>query len=93
MHSATEIVLAPCRLQNPIPSFELPMNLMDWFPQQQVKKKREEIRNVILKLCEAQSRGKKGQELKVAEAPSWATWNLGGLLTGGAFTGHVVLLH
>lgn len=56
--------------ENPIPSFELPMNLMDWFPQQQVKKKREEIRNVILKLCEAQSRGKKGQELKVAEAPS-----------------------
>ncbi|XP_059842598.1 sentrin-specific protease 6 isoform X4 [Hypanus sabinus] len=56
--------------ENPIPSFELPMNLTDWFPQQQVKKKREEIRNVILKLCEEQSRGKKGQELKVAEAPS-----------------------
>ncbi|XP_051868814.1 sentrin-specific protease 6 isoform X2 [Pristis pectinata] len=56
--------------ENPIPSFELPMNLMDWFPQQQVKKKREEIRNVILKLCETQSRGKKGQELKATEAPS-----------------------
>ncbi|XP_072121973.1 sentrin-specific protease 6 isoform X6 [Mobula birostris] len=56
--------------ENPISSFELPMNLTDWFPQQQVKKKREEIRNVILKLCEEQSRGKKGQELKVAEAPS-----------------------
>ncbi|XP_067900764.1 sentrin-specific protease 6 isoform X3 [Heterodontus francisci] len=56
--------------ENPIPSFELPMNLMDWFPQQQVKKKREEIRNVILKLCETQSKGKKGQELRATEAPS-----------------------
>ncbi|XP_067845298.1 sentrin-specific protease 6 isoform X3 [Heptranchias perlo] len=56
--------------ENPIPNFELPMNLMDWFPQQQVKKKREEIRNVILKLCETQSKGKKGQELRTTEAPS-----------------------
>ncbi|XP_043552181.1 sentrin-specific protease 6 isoform X2 [Chiloscyllium plagiosum] len=56
--------------ENPIPSFELPMNLMEWFPQQQVKKKREEIRNVILKLCETQSKGKKGQELRATEAPS-----------------------
>uniref|UniRef100_UPI00398F2AC7 sentrin-specific protease 6 isoform X2 n=1 Tax=Pristiophorus japonicus TaxID=55135 RepID=UPI00398F2AC7 len=56
--------------ENPIPSFELPMNLTDWFSQQQVKKKREEIRNVILKLCETQSKGKKGQELRATEAPS-----------------------
>ncbi|XP_078086198.1 sentrin-specific protease 6 isoform X3 [Mustelus asterias] len=56
--------------ENPIPSFELPMNLIDWFPQQQVKKKREEIRNVILKLCETQSKGKKGQEHRATEAPS-----------------------
>ncbi|XP_059504424.1 sentrin-specific protease 6 isoform X3 [Stegostoma tigrinum] len=56
--------------ENPIPSFELPMNLMEWFPQQQVKKKREEIRNVILKLCETQSKGKKGQEYRATEAPS-----------------------
>ncbi|XP_078412897.1 sentrin-specific protease 6 isoform X2 [Cetorhinus maximus] len=56
--------------ENPIPNFELPMNLIDWFPQQQVKKKREEIRNVILKLCETQSKGKKGQEHRATEAPS-----------------------
>ncbi|XP_020380981.2 sentrin-specific protease 6 [Rhincodon typus] len=56
--------------ENPIPSFELPMNLMEWFPQQQVKQKREEIRNVILKLCETQSKGKKGQEYRATEAPS-----------------------
>ncbi|XP_069788203.1 sentrin-specific protease 6 isoform X2 [Narcine bancroftii] len=56
--------------ENPIPSFELPMNLIDWFPQQQVKKKREEIRNVILKLCETQSRGENRQEFKATEAPS-----------------------
>ncbi|XP_072359423.1 sentrin-specific protease 6 isoform X2 [Scyliorhinus torazame] len=56
--------------ENPIPSFGLPMNLIDWFPQQQVKKKREEIRNVILKLCETQSKGKKGQEHRATEAPS-----------------------
>uniref|UniRef100_A0A4W3GWJ5 Ubiquitin-like protease family profile domain-containing protein n=1 Tax=Callorhinchus milii TaxID=7868 RepID=A0A4W3GWJ5_CALMI len=56
--------------ENPIPSFELPMNLMEWFPQQRVKKKREEIRNIIFKLCEEQNQEKKGQELKAAEAPS-----------------------
>lgn len=37
-------------LKNPLPSFELPMNLLDWFPQQRMKTKREEITELILKI-------------------------------------------
>ncbi|XP_056421885.1 LOW QUALITY PROTEIN: sentrin-specific protease 6 [Hyla sarda] len=47
--------------ENPIQSFDLPMNLTDWFPQQRMKTKREEIRNLILGLQELQSKDKKGQ--------------------------------
>ncbi|XP_075058749.1 sentrin-specific protease 6 isoform X3 [Mixophyes fleayi] len=47
--------------ENPIESFDLPMNLMDWFPQERMKTKREEIRNLILTLQELQSKDKKGQ--------------------------------
>lgn len=47
--------------QNPIQSFDLPMNLTDWFPEQRMKTKREEIRNLILTLQELQSKEKKGQ--------------------------------
>ncbi|XP_072264640.1 sentrin-specific protease 6 isoform X2 [Pyxicephalus adspersus] len=47
--------------ENPIQSFDLPMNLTDWFPQQRMKTKREEIRNLILSLQERQSKDKKGQ--------------------------------
>ncbi|XP_018414418.1 PREDICTED: sentrin-specific protease 6 [Nanorana parkeri] len=47
--------------ENPIQSFDLPMNLTDWFPQQRMKRKREEIRNLILSLQEHQSKDKKGQ--------------------------------
>ncbi|XP_075718155.1 sentrin-specific protease 6 isoform X2 [Rhinoderma darwinii] len=47
--------------ENPIQSFDLPMNLMDWFPQQRMKTKREEIRNLILGLQELQSKEQKGQ--------------------------------
>ncbi|XP_017157588.1 sentrin-specific protease 6 [Poecilia reticulata] len=36
--------------ENPIPSFHLPMNLSDWFPQQRMKTKREEIKELILKI-------------------------------------------
>ncbi|CAJ0930577.1 unnamed protein product [Ranitomeya imitator] len=46
---------------NPIQSFDLPMNLTDWFPQQRMKTKREEIRNLILGLQELQSKDKTGQ--------------------------------
>ncbi|XP_064412574.1 sentrin-specific protease 6 isoform X2 [Latimeria chalumnae] len=48
--------------ENPIPSFDLPMNLVNWFPQQRMKKKREEIRDVILKLQQQQSKEKKGHK-------------------------------
>ncbi|CAI9589623.1 unnamed protein product [Staurois parvus] len=47
--------------ENPIQSFDLPMNLTDWFPQQRMKAKREEIRNLILALQELQSKDRKGQ--------------------------------
>ncbi|KAK2883762.1 hypothetical protein Q8A67_017399 [Cirrhinus molitorella] len=36
--------------ENPLPSFHLPMNLLNWFPQQRMKTKREEIKELILKL-------------------------------------------
>ncbi|CAH2248940.1 sentrin-specific protease 6 isoform X2 [Pelobates cultripes] len=45
--------------ENPILSFDLPMNLTDWFPQQRMKTKREEIRNLILTLHEQQNKGQK----------------------------------
>ncbi|KAE8603154.1 hypothetical protein XENTR_v10014238 [Xenopus tropicalis] len=48
--------------ENPIQSFDLPMNLMDWFPQQRMKTKREEIRNLILTLQGLQSKDKKGNK-------------------------------
>ncbi|NXU57760.1 SENP6 protease, partial [Turnix velox] len=48
--------------ENPILSFELPMNLTDWFPRPRMKTKREEIRKLILKLQEQQNKEKKGQK-------------------------------
>ncbi|XP_054425617.1 sentrin-specific protease 6 isoform X4 [Pteronotus mesoamericanus] len=45
--------------ENPILNFELPMNLANWFPPPRMKTKREEIRNIILKLQEDQSKEKK----------------------------------
>ncbi|XP_069091756.1 sentrin-specific protease 6 isoform X3 [Pleurodeles waltl] len=47
--------------ENPIHSFDLPMNLSGWFPEQRMKTKREEIRNLILQLQELQNKDKKGQ--------------------------------
>ncbi|XP_073425407.1 sentrin-specific protease 6 isoform X2 [Dendrobates tinctorius] len=47
--------------ENPIQSFDLPMNLTNWFPQQRMKTKREEIRTLILGLQELQSKDKTGQ--------------------------------
>ncbi|KAM6166463.1 sentrin-specific protease 6 isoform 4-T4 [Erethizon dorsatum] len=45
--------------ENPILNFELPMNLMNWFPPPRMRTKREEIRNIILKLQEDQSKERK----------------------------------
>lgn len=45
------------------------MNLLDWFPQQRMKKKREEIKELILKLQSQQqlNRENSGQELDAGE--------------------------
>lgn len=53
--------------QNPIPSFHLPVNLSEWFPQQRMKTKREEIKELILKIQEQQELDKK--EPDRVEAP------------------------
>ncbi|RVE75526.1 hypothetical protein OJAV_G00017810 [Oryzias javanicus] len=39
---------------NPVVNFDLPPRLENWFPQQQVRRKREEIRSLILKLHQNQ---------------------------------------
>ncbi|XP_068565208.1 sentrin-specific protease 6 isoform X3 [Cebidichthys violaceus] len=48
--------------ENPIPSFHLPVNLSEWFPGQRMKTKREEIKELILKIKEQQEVDKKGAE-------------------------------
>ncbi|XP_053142906.1 sentrin-specific protease 6 isoform X2 [Hemicordylus capensis] len=54
--------------ETPILSFELPMNLTDWFPRPRMKTKREEIRNIILNLQEQQNKEKKGlKDINAAE--------------------------
>nr|XP_054969870.1 sentrin-specific protease 6 isoform X4 [Pan paniscus] len=56
--------------RNPILSFELPMNLANWFPPPRMRTKREEIRNIILKLQEDQSKEKrKHKDTYSTEAP------------------------
>ncbi|XP_031436764.1 sentrin-specific protease 7 isoform X2 [Clupea harengus] len=42
-------------LQDPVVHFDLPLRLERWFPRQQVRRKRDEIRNLILRLCRFQS--------------------------------------
>ncbi|XP_041105431.1 sentrin-specific protease 6 isoform X3 [Polyodon spathula] len=56
--------------ENSIPSFDLPMNLTDWFPQHRMKKKREEIKELILKLQEQQQTDRIGQTNPGTEALS-----------------------
>ncbi|XP_068424982.1 sentrin-specific protease 6 isoform X2 [Clinocottus analis] len=53
---------------NPIPSFQLPVSLSDWFPQQRMKTKRDEIKELILKIKEQQDVDRRGAE-PVAQAP------------------------
>lgn len=52
--------------QNPVPSFHLPLNLSDWFPQQRMKTKREEIKELIL---EIQRQQQQQQEVERREEP------------------------
>lgn len=51
--------------QNPVPSFHLPLNLSDWFPQQRMKTKREEIKELILEIQRQQQQ----QEVERREEP------------------------
>uniref|UniRef100_A0A8C9TE37 SUMO specific peptidase 7b n=1 Tax=Scleropages formosus TaxID=113540 RepID=A0A8C9TE37_SCLFO len=41
-------------LQNPVVHFDLPLNLENWFPRQQVRRKRDEIRELVLQLYRKQ---------------------------------------
>ncbi|XP_034018509.1 sentrin-specific protease 6 isoform X2 [Thalassophryne amazonica] len=50
--------------ENPIPSFHLPMNLLHWFPQQRMKTKREEIKELILKIQAQQELDKESEQLE-----------------------------
>uniref|UniRef100_A0A8D0VIY0 Sentrin-specific protease 6 n=1 Tax=Sus scrofa TaxID=9823 RepID=A0A8D0VIY0_PIG len=56
--------------ENPILNFELPMNLANWFPPPRMRTKREEIRNIILKLQEDQSKEKKKHKDTYSTEPS-----------------------
>lgn len=44
-------------LQNPVVHFDLPLRLERWFPRQQVRRKREEIRELVLQLYQRQVGG------------------------------------
>ncbi|KAG7467195.1 hypothetical protein MATL_G00150830 [Megalops atlanticus] len=44
-------------LQNPVVHFELPLRLEHWFPRQQVRRKRDEIRDLVLQLHRKQGGG------------------------------------
>ncbi|XP_066513332.1 sentrin-specific protease 7-like [Hoplias malabaricus] len=44
-------------LQNPVVHFELPLRLERWFPRQQVRRKRQEIRELVLQLHKRQGSG------------------------------------
>lgn len=59
-----------CVSQNPIPSFHLPLNLAEWFPQQRMKTKREEIKELILKIQAQQELERKEPEQVKASAGS-----------------------
>uniref|UniRef100_A0A3Q1H2N8 Sentrin-specific protease 6 n=2 Tax=Anabas testudineus TaxID=64144 RepID=A0A3Q1H2N8_ANATE len=52
--------------ENPIQSFHLPVNLSDWFPQQRMKTKREEIKELILKIQAQQELEKKESDQATA---------------------------
>ncbi|GAA6110080.1 sentrin-specific protease 7b [Tachysurus ichikawai] len=44
-------------LQNPVVHFDLPLQLERWFPRQQVRRKRAEIRELVLQLYQKQVGG------------------------------------
>ncbi|XP_063069671.1 uncharacterized protein LOC134460953 [Engraulis encrasicolus] len=54
-------------LKDPVVHFELPLSLENWFPRQQVRRKRDQIRNLVLHLCRFQQPGVMG---KAVQQPS-----------------------
>ncbi|KTF85766.1 hypothetical protein cypCar_00036657 [Cyprinus carpio] len=44
-------------LQNPVVHFDLPLRLEHWFPRNQVRRKREELRELVLQLYRRQGGG------------------------------------
>ncbi|XP_022521102.2 sentrin-specific protease 7b isoform X1 [Astyanax mexicanus] len=48
-------------LQNPVVHFDLPLRLERWFPRQQVRRKREELRDLVLQLYRRQAGGGGGE--------------------------------
>lgn len=57
------LTFANCLKQNPIPSFHLPIQLSDWFQQQRMKTKRNEIKELILRIQQHQEEERKQPEL------------------------------
>ncbi|CAL8394749.1 unnamed protein product [Gadus morhua 'NCC'] len=55
--------------QNPVLSFHLPVSLDDWFPQQRMKTKREEIRELILRIQSQQDLERRDLNLEPPEPP------------------------
>ncbi|TRY59152.1 hypothetical protein DNTS_032401 [Danionella cerebrum] len=63
--------------ENPLPSFHLPMSLLDWFPQQRMKTKRLEICNLIRNIQMHQNLNTENSELSNADtSPLDETANL-----------------
>uniref|UniRef100_A0A1A8GPM4 EFR3 homolog Ba n=2 Tax=Nothobranchius korthausae TaxID=1143690 RepID=A0A1A8GPM4_9TELE len=52
-------------LQNPVVHFDLPVRLESWFPRQQVRQKREDIRRLIMRLQQSQT-----DDIKPVTSPS-----------------------
>ncbi|XP_029705420.1 sentrin-specific protease 6 isoform X2 [Takifugu rubripes] len=55
--------------ENPIPSFSLPINLSDWFLQQRMKTKRNEIKELILKIQQQQEMDRKEPKKALTSSP------------------------
>ncbi|KAM3861129.1 sentrin-specific protease 6 [Diretmus argenteus] len=86
--------------ENPIPSFHLPVSLGDWFPQQRMKTKREEIKDLILTIQAQQQLDKKEtdkvpaacgvspeDEITFQETSGWSAPQLsGGLISSSCAT-------
>lgn len=59
--------LAP---QNPVVHFDLPVRLDNWFPRQQVRQKREEIRSLIMRMHQSQNEKQWNHQDQSKHSPS-----------------------